>query len=47
MQLDAQRQKWFEAACARLDMRRMRRFNQKIAAIHSPTGKEQIGRAHV
>ena len=41
MQLDPQRQKWFEAACARLDMRRMRRFNQKIAAIHSPTGRER------
>lgn len=47
MALDATRSAWFEAARKRVDPKRMRRMNQRIAAIHSPTGRERSLAEHL
>ncbi|NNL84687.1 MAG: acetylornithine deacetylase [Myxococcales bacterium] len=39
--LDRERRTWFEAACARLDERRLTDFLVELTGIHSPTGSER------
>lgn len=40
-ELSSEQRRWFEAATALIDVGRMRRLNQDITAIHSPTGRER------
>lgn len=39
--LSAQQQHWYDQACAKIDMQRLKQLNIDITSIHSPTGAEK------